>query len=877
MSKLFNITAQQTAKVLVIKTFISGLSDVLSMQTSFIKKGFSKDDILYYSLFDKKMDALGVAELRLKMLELADFLKVHGNINLIVDEVGYLDTKGKYVGHCIFGKVFGKDISLWKTNGILMGNVDDLSIKFICGLIRLDSVKREMESKKIIDSEFVVDFNKVNIIRVTDGEIAKNILRDIYKNNDEIFFDTETNSLRWEMIGSKLLTVQITGNSDKDTSYVFWIDHKDVKTTNNMKKVMSQGLKWLLESGKKIFIHNANFDILWVKRHLVPDLDFYKVNIYDSMVIYHFLSNTIAENVSLGLKESAFINKVSADWETDLEEASVNIRKELGIKKEDFNYEMFDSDMLERYAGIDTIVLAYYYEMLQRLRDNHIARPEVDLIETTWLQNWQPIMQSLQYTIWYGLPFDIKTAKKQQKELEDRIAELYNNVQSNEDTQKAVIKINEKAFKKAKEAYKKKCREAEEKGKVFKGAEPDLAKGKYDSIKYNETFNPSSGSHKQVLFFDILGIKPIKVTKTGGATGADEVTAMFEANPEHKVLSYFNEIGKLEKELGTYVLPFIELSETSFDGFIRGNPTPLNTSLRLRTKSPNILNLPKTDFKKCVTMPDGNFIFQLDYSALENILSLNSTKDEARLAQYNLGIQDAHSVNAIISGKATKDIRFENFDVTNPDDVAKVKKEFPLERGKAKSTLTFLLQYLGSYLGIKAGLKVSDEVAKAIYEGYWNTYAQEKQFIIDATRAMSEKGYIKFFGEGVILTPNIELNPFEPENLSRIRTPFNAIHQSGAFLTLKAMDKAMRRFKDEGIQVHTFLSVYDSIIYSCKDEDAIYVRKVFIDLMKEPYKEDQVVTLKADAEIGYTYKATRDFEGSDEELKLILKEMREAI
>lgn len=870
--QIFNITAKQTAKVLVVKTYIAGLTDILSTQNTFIKRGFDKNDILYVSLFDKKMTSIAVGDLRVKMLELSDFLKVQSNINLIIDDCNYVDEKGKVHLNNIFSKVFGKDSSLWSKNGILMGTFDDYSIKCICGLSRLDSIKREMECKKILDTEFEVDLNKINIIRVTDGEKAKAIFKDIYK-SDEIFYDIETNSVRWEHIDAKVLTAQLTGGLDKYTSYVFWIDHKDISTTNNLKKVVGQGLKWILESGKKIFIHNANFDLLWTKRHLVPELDFYKVNIYDTMLIYHFLTNTIEENVAVGLKESAFINKVCQDWETDLDVASVEIRKELKLKKEDFNYEMFNPDMLERYAGIDTIVLAHYWDMLKNLRDNHIARAEVDIIEDTWVNNWQPIMQSIQYTIWNGLPFDIKTAKKQQKELEDKIETLYNNVLSDEATEKAVSKLNATNFRKAKEAYLKKCKEAEEKGKSFKGAEPDLAKGNYGSIKFDITFNPSSTAHKQVLFFDVLGIKPVRKTKTGGAVGAEEVTAMYEANPEYKVLSYFNEIAKLEKELGTYVLPFIELSETSFDGFIRGNPVPLNTSLRLRTKSPNILNIPKTDFKKCVAMPNGDFIFQLDYSALENILSLNYTKDEARLAQYKSGIEDAHSVNAIIAGKALEKPEYEPLSVSSVEDVAYVKKTFPSDRQDAKA-ITFALQYLGSFRSIQFGMNISEDKAKTIYNNYWSTYSGERAFFKKCVKDMNEKGYIKFFGNGVILTPNIENDPDNDDVLKKVRTPFNTTSQSGAFLTLKAMDKAMRRFKEENIQIHTFLSVYDSIIYSGKDKDAIYARKVFLDYMREAYAEDQVVLLKADAEIGYSYKAVRDFEGTDEELEQILKEMR---
>ena len=138
---------------------------------------------------------------------------------------------------------------------------------------------------------------------------------------------------------------------------------------------------------------------------------------------------------------------------------------------------------------------------------------------------------------------------------------------------------------------------------------------------------------------------------------------------------------------------------------------------------------------------------------------------------------------------------------------------------------------------------------------------------------MGTQGYIKFFGSGVILTPDIELDPFEPENLKKIRTPFNAIHRSGAFLTLQAMDRVQRRFfGTEGFM--PFVSIYDSIIYSCKDGDAIAIREAFLEEMTKPYKDNQRIMLKADTEIGSSYKAERAFEGNEEELKEILKEMR---
>ena len=874
--KIFNLGALEsgTATVLVIHTFIPTLAELArhNYKSKLAEAGLETNQVCYLSLFDQKPSKIGVVELRLKMLELEELLKV-SNINVIVDCTSSYDEKlKKYSSGLIFSKIFGKDVSLWNSRGVFVHKGGAGSFKWLCGF-RSESAGREAGKKQVVDSEFVVDFDKANIITITDGIEAKEVFRKLYAENEAVFYDTETSCLRWEQVGAKVLTVQLTGNSDKNTSYVFAIDHKDIVTTNNLKKVVGQGLKWILESGKKIFIHNSNFDILWTRKHLCPDLDFYKVNIWDTMIIYHFLTNSIYD-VKLGLKESAFITGTAQDWESDLGEAKKEICARDKLKLDDFSYELFEPEMLIRYAGLDTIVLAYYWDMLKRLNEEHPARVEVDIIQETWKDNWQSIMQSIEYQIWVGMPFDIKVAKKQLKEHNETIIRLTQEILDDENTKKAMRLVNSRNFEKAKLAYQKKCEEAQAKGKEFKGAKPDFALEKYGSISFVEEFNPASLAHKRILFFEVLNL-PILGKTDGGAPacGAGEMLEYCDKFPQHKVLANFGQITKINKECGTYLEPFIELAETAFDGRIRTNFVPLNKSLRMRASAPTLLNLPKTDFKKCVQEANGNFIYQIDYSALEAILSLNSTEDEARLAQYLAGVQDIHSVNAIIAGKAVGDIRFEKFDVTKPEDIAYVKSNFPKERQDAKGSLTFLLQYLGSYLGIKAGLKVTDEVAKNIYNGYWDTYLGEKKFIIEATRKMSTQGYIKFFGSGVILTPDIELDPFEPENLKKIRTPFNAIHQSGAFLTLQAMDRVQRRFfGTEGFM--PFVSVYDSAIYSCRDEDAIAIREAFLEEMTKPYKDKQRVMLKADSEIGSSYKAERAFEGTNEELVQILKEMR---
>jgi hypothetical protein len=292
----------------------------------------------------------------------------------------------------------------------------------------------------------------------------------------------------------------MTGNSDPYTSYVFFVDHKDVPTTNNMKNVLDKGIKWILESGKKIDVHNMNFDLLWTKRHLCPDLDFYKINGYDTMIIHHFLTNSI-HDISNGLKESSFINKVASDWEGELDIAKKEICQRDKLKLEDFTYEMFDVDMLTRYAGLDTIVLCEYRKMLERLNEEHPARVELDIIKETWEDSWQSIMQSVQWQIWYGLPFDIGIAKKQLKEHTETVTKLLQEILEDENTAKAMQVVNLRAFEKAKVVYQKKCDEALDKGKEFKGKAPEWDVGSYGTIKYNEEFKVFTYDNRELFLF----------------------------------------------------------------------------------------------------------------------------------------------------------------------------------------------------------------------------------------------------------------------------------------------------------------------------------------------------------------------------------------
>ena len=157
---------------------------------------------------------------------------------------------------------------------------------------------------------------------------------------------------------------------------------------------------------------------------------------------------------------------------------------------------MFPVDMLTTYAGLDVTVLYFYWQKLRELNEAHPARVEIDIIEKTWVGNWQNIMQTLQWSIWYGVPFDIKECERQ-LEAQTKLSEEYiDKLASDENVLKTEAIINSLNYKKAIEAYNKKVEESLGKGKVFIGA---------DSIKKSVTearkANKVKKSIKESLLF----------------------------------------------------------------------------------------------------------------------------------------------------------------------------------------------------------------------------------------------------------------------------------------------------------------------------------------------------------------------------------------
>lgn len=870
--QIINENSLSSGKVAVVFNFIENRGKLTQYIKHMKEHNINVNEILWVSLFDFNLKKPSVGDVRKGVIELEESLK-STSVNVVIDMTSsYDDKQKKYVKGLMFKGIFKRDNNLWQHRGVLEASIGDWSGKFIQGL-RWESIAREKDSRKLIESEFVVKPEKVTIEIPKTIKEAKEAFKELFKSK-EIVYDTEGSSVMWERSDFKVYTLQYTGLEDKNKSIIFFYEHPKVPKSDEFKDIVKKGTKWIMEN-RKVIIHNTSYDMLLNMRFF--DVDIYKTDFYCTFILWAFLTNTY-KPVPLGLKEISFTEGIFLDWEYKLKDEKARICKEMDIKSDKFKYEYFDVNDLTLYGGYDTIVLAHLWEHMKEVSKNHIA---LDVIKKTWEgeEGWMNLMKGTYSMMYNGSPFNLTKAKALWQKNTDRVNEIDELIKEDNFIKGAEKNINEVQWKKALVAYAKKVQEKMKLGKVFGGKPPEREKGKYGSINYDVSFNTKSPAHKKILFLETLKLPVIEKSKqTGEASfGEKSINEYLKVRPEISILQLFGEKAKLSKIIGTYLDPWIDKVSNSFDGNLHGSFNPVTTSARYKGSEGSLLNITKGVGLKELLESDyenGRCTLALDFSSLEYNIGLMLHKDKAHLKLREKNITDFHSLNAIIVDEALGRGEFNKLDRFNPADLKIVNKQHSKRRGEAKA-LTFGVSYLCTHFSLMKEFGIQEKTAKSILETYWKTYAGEWQFINDSAKIFQEKGYRINFGNVPILTPEISTDLDDKDNMNNFRTCFNSIAQSSAYATVRAMYHVDRYFKQKGMDVKFTNSIYDSVIIDCKIEDAIYVRKKCLEFMTKPIMENQIFPLEADCEIGISYEPELDFEGTDKELEGILKDFKQ--
>ena len=341
-------------------------------------------------------------------------------------------------------------------------------------------------------------------------------------------------------------------------------------------------------------------------------------------------------------------------------------------------------------------------------------------------------------------------------------------------------------------------------------------------------------SPKQVgdVLFEKLRLDPKAKKSARGQYSTDENT-LVEIADRHPIVNEILEFRAVKKLLSTYIEPFPSyVSEV--DGRVH---TTFNQALtatgRLSSSNPNLQNIPvRTERGKEIRKafipgtPDG-VIVSADYSQIELRIMAHLCGD-AHLVQ---AFKDGVDVHAATAAKI--------FGIP----VSEVTRE---QRGMAK-TANFGIMYGISSFGLAQRLNLSRRDAKALIDGYFESFPAIKEFIAGSAEFARKNGYVEtLFGRRRYL-PDIHARNAVVRGLAE-RNAVNApIQGTSADIIKLAMIGVAARLREAGLRSRMVLQIHDELLFDAIPSEVPALKEIVVDVMENVVKLSVPLTVECSA------------------------------
>lgn len=307
---------------------------------------------------------------------------------------------------------------------------------------------------------------------------------------------------------------------------------------------------------KKVIFHNAKFDVAFFEYHF----NFEFPRIEDTMLLHYLIDENPGTH---GLKQLSMKYTPYGDYEKPMYDWIAQYKKENGLLKEQFTWDMIPFDIMKLYAGMDALCTFLIYEKFVKIKQN----AKLNWVYENILIPGTRFLLQVQDN---GVPFDrerlLLAQEVMQTDIQLSIEELYKN-----------DKIR-----------------------------------RFEEIQ-GKPFNPNSTVQLRSLLFDTLGLQATG-KKTG--TGADSTDAevLQELSEHSEVPGLILNIRQKSKIKNTYldkIIPQLDRDSRLRTGFnLHGT-----TSGRLSSSGKlNMQQLPRDNpaVKGCIKAAPGHKIVAMD-------------------------------------------------------------------------------------------------------------------------------------------------------------------------------------------------------------------------------------------------------------------------
>jgi DNA polymerase I-like protein with 3'-5' exonuclease and polymerase domains len=442
-------------------------------------------------------------------------------------------------------------------------------------------------------------------------------------------------------------------------------------------------------------------------------------------------------------------------------------RKDHGMLKNDFTWDLIPFDIMKTYAAMDAVVTLLVYKKFVKIKQNKRLGKVYDNILIPGCRFLTDIQEN-------GVPFDIQRLTQSQSlmqvEIDEAIAELYKN--------------------------------------------PAIAS--FEKIN-GKSFNPNSTVQLRSLLFDFLGLNPTG-KKTGTGANSTDAEVLGELATQSEVPALILAIRQKSKIKNTYldkIIPQLDRDSRLRTGFNLHSTTSgrLSSSGKL-----NMQQLPRDNpiVKGCIKAATGHKIVAMDLTTAEVYVAAVLAKDEALKDVFRKG----GNFHSQIAKKVFK----------LPCEADQVAELYSMQRQAAKA-VTFGIMYgagankISEQVTKDSGKEFSKKDAQEVIDDYFKEFHKLKDWIEDNKKFIAQNGFIySYFGRKRRL-PNVASTDTGIKSHS-IRSGLNFLVQSAAsdINLLGAIDMGAY-IKATGMKARIFALVHDSILAEVPDDEVEHYKE----------------------------------------------------
>ena len=349
-----------------------------------------------------------------------------------------------------------------------------------------------------------------------------------------------------------------------------------------------------------------------------------------------------------------------------------------------------------------------------------------------------------------------------------------------------------------------------------------------------ETFNINSTQQLGQVLFEVLGLPPVKKTKTGYSTNAEVLDKLRGQHPIIESILEYRQLTKLKSTyadgLGKVIAPDGRI-HTSFQNTVTATG-------RLSSTEPNLQNIPvRTELgaqlRKMFVAPKGRVLVDADYSQIELRLLACMARDRAMIDGFNHG-EDVHTITASqVFGVPMEEVT-------------------PLMRRSAKA-VNFGIVYGISAFSLSQDIGVTVAQAKEYMEKYFQHYSGVRAYMDHVVEQAREDGYVTTLFGRRRWVPELKSSNFNTRSFGE-RVALNAPIQGTAADIIKlAMIRVRDRLRTEGLEGRLVLQVHDELIVECPEGEAQRVCALVKEEMESVAAQRLPVRLLAETAAGESW------------------------